>query len=161
MKIIRIGTNTLGFLAVSLLLPGCNEELKARIDALNADKAALMLEVNTLRRGETEWRAALTACQTEKSAVEKIALALPVSVRFRDALMGHGLVAILETTEKAPLTVAVTWESAATGRKLETQVNISAQGRAELGHREGFAIEPGDALSLFRKGFNPLEVKAP
>jgi hypothetical protein len=154
-----------------LLLPACNEEFKARIDTLNSEKAALQAELTQVRAANAalvqqideirfaNLRFSEAKAQAEAGKPRGVGTdALPVSVRFRDAMMGHGRVLMLNTTMKAPLTVLMVWENAATGARREKMVNLDGSTTTEFGHAEGFPLERGDTLTLSNKSFDVLRI---
>lgn len=152
------------------LVAGCNEDLKGRIADLEADKAALQAELMQLRSANATLNQQLQEMQLARinlSAAKKDlppgldGEALPVTVKFRRALMGHGLVIVLNTSMKAPLTLMLEWENKATGVRRETVINLDGRTDAERGHAEGFPLEPGDTITLSNKSFKPEKITVP
>ena len=154
-----------------LLLSACNEEFKARIDSLNSEKEALKAELTQVRAANAalsqqideirfaNLRFSEAKAQAEASKPRGVGTdALPISVRFRDAMMGHGRVLMLNTTMKAPLTVLMVWENTATGARHQTMVNLDGTNTSEIGHAEGFPLERGDTLTLSNKAFDVLKI---
>lgn len=81
----------------------------------------------------------------------------PANISFRKALLGQGDVLILEnpTSQSIPFRLDVYSISRDTGKTLKGIV--SARGKAEIGHLEGWAFLRGDKLLFESPGFRPYE----
>ncbi len=86
---------------------------------------------------------------------------LPITLGFREALLGSGLVAVVETVEKKPLTVLVSLESAALGTKKSKEVRLRHDGINELSYSDGMTIELGDKLTFENSSYSAVEFTAP
>lgn len=131
------------------LMYGCNDDLKTRINTLSEENHRLKIE-NTRLSNEY--------LKLKRIADARGVLKPPITVSFRSALMGHGLVAMLNTRTKNSITVLVSWKSHATGVKRSTQIHLDGANKVELGHLEGFPIEPGDTLSIENTEYEPLSI---
>lgn len=86
---------------------------------------------------------------------------LPITLGFRKALLGSGLVAVVETVEKKPLTILVTLDSAALGTKKSKEMRLNPTGINELSYSDGLTIEPGDTLTFENSNFTAVSFKVP
>jgi len=96
----------------------------------------------------------LSACTPEKVLPD-----LPVSVSFRNAMMGPGKVAVFNTTIKSPISVLVTVQSAALGTSKQFELHLDPTRPSELGHLEGVVIESGDVVTVVNKNYLPVSIR--
>jgi hypothetical protein len=147
-----------GFIIIaSIPLSGCNDDLKTRVEQLTKDNDRL--KVNNINLYNE-----LTAANNQLAKLRQIietraVLKPPITVHYRNALMGHGLVAIINTHTKDPITILVTWRSGATDAVKRTQIHLDGKNEVELGHLEGFPLEQGDTLTIHNNEYEPVTVK--
>lgn len=80
---------------------------------------------------------------------------LPVTVSFRQAMMGPGNVAIFSTTIKSPVSILVTLHSSALGTTKQFELHLESSHSTELGHIEGAVIENGDTITIENQNYSP------
>lgn len=86
---------------------------------------------------------------------------LPVSVGFREALLGSGLVAIIENHSGKPLEVAAEFSSDKTGDRKRVSLVIPANGQVNYGHTEGWAFASGQKIKLTNSDYREATYSAP
>lgn len=92
----------------------------------------------------------------ESERIKSIKPDMPVSISFRSAMMGPGLVAIISTTIKKPLPVIATFSNPSLGRTKKMELHLSANSSTEIGHAEGVILESGDTITIENKNFSPV-----
>ena len=101
----------------------------------------------------------VAALQTENAQL-KAQLAkkpeLPVTMSLRKAFMGPGLVAIFNTTVKAPVSALAIIHSAALGTTKQFELHLNPNGATELGHLQGAVIENGDTITLSNNNYSDV-----
>jgi outer membrane murein-binding lipoprotein Lpp len=166
MNKIKLAATIIAFIT----LTGCNQDLKDRISKLESEKSSLEAELQTLHSKNNELQQQIITLLAEQlpthnsnynQQTSHAGSPIPATINFRKALMGHGLVAILNTNIKEPLTLMLEWENRATGARKERVINLDGQHNVELGHAEGFPIEPGDLIYLSNKSFNTSKITVP
>lgn len=80
---------------------------------------------------------------------------LPVTVLFRQAMMGPGNVAVFSTTIKSPVSILVTLHSSALGTTKRFELHLESSHATELGHLEGAVIENGDTITIENQNYSP------
>jgi hypothetical protein len=86
---------------------------------------------------------------------------LPVTVTFRHAFLGSGLVAAFKNNSAETLEMAAEFSSSATGQQREAHLVIQAGGAQEFGDHEGWAFSSGHHVKLSNAQFRPLELIVP
>lgn len=86
---------------------------------------------------------------------------LPISVSFRQALLGSGLVATFKNNSSQTLEVAAVFSSPSTGQQKQTNLVIPSNGVQEIGHAEGWAFAAGNHVTLTNNEFRPIEYVVP
>jgi hypothetical protein len=139
--------------------------MKARLDALLADNAALKAEnarLQTENASAQDTFNKLLACKAQLNASRPAAHKartvpadnLPLDFSWRPSVIGNGLVLRLKP-HSSSLVVNVTWRG-------KSQEFLVSSGRlTEIGHLEGFAFAPGDDVTLEVDGYKPRYISAP
>jgi hypothetical protein len=78
---------------------------------------------------------------------------LPVSLRVREAILGHGEVVRVQNFADFDLAVQARIVDAASHRVRNLTWNIDRGRSAEFGHLEGYTFEPGDQITLAHDRF--------
>lgn len=99
----------------------------------------------------------LSACAPESEVDTKPEL--PITVSFREAMMGPGNVAIFNTTIKSPVPILVTLHSSAFGTDKRFELHLEPSHSTELGHMEGAVIENGDTITIENQNYAPHSFK--
>lgn len=86
---------------------------------------------------------------------------LPVSLGFRPALLGSGLVGVFKNTSSSSLEVAAIFSSPATGSRQEANLVIPPNGVKEIGHAEGWPFAPGQHIKLTNNRYRTAEYEVP
>jgi hypothetical protein len=159
-------TKILGFLMVFSLLSGCNDNLKARIDALNAENAALKIEASRLQAenasAQDTYNKLLARNARLKEPAAPVSLTvpaekMPLSVAWRNGFL-IGKVLVLRA-ESAPFAVTVRHRQA--GQFKEKRFIVDNEKTLEVGSAEGFPFASGDELILEADGYKPHYLAAP
>lgn len=86
---------------------------------------------------------------------------LPVSVSFRPALLGSGLVATFKNNSSQTLEVAAVFSSPSTGQQKQTNLVIPPSGVQEIGYAEGWPFAAGNHVTLTNNEFRSSEYIVP
>jgi hypothetical protein len=78
---------------------------------------------------------------------------MPVTVGFRNALLGPGMVLQIKNTSDRSIPVRVTVVNPSIKVGKTFRLDISARNTGEIGHLEGWALSHGDTLSIYNDGF--------
>jgi|SRR5277367_2098203 len=78
---------------------------------------------------------------------------LPITVGFRKAILGHGEVAVLHNLSGSGLALKARIVDAATHQERDVTIDVDTGRPTEFGHAQGYAFEPGDALTLSHDGY--------
>ena len=81
---------------------------------------------------------------------------LPVSVGFRQALMGPGLVAMFRNNSAVLLEVKATIQSSDINSTKTYQLVLPPNGVQEIGWLEGWSFVPGQRIDLMNNRFRPV-----
>lgn len=130
-------------------------ELEKRLAAAQGQLQQAELKVNTTAEQLASANNQLSSAVLQLSRKPD----LPVSVSFRPAALGPGLVARFTTTVKQDVPVQVTVRSKAFGTSKQFRLHLQSAGLVELGHAEGAPLEPGDELLLENQAFSPATVR--
>lgn len=134
---------------VALLIAGWGHSESQRADALQTALDSAIAEANTRIN---EANAALQQASKRD---------LPVSVSFRSALLGSGLVAAFKNNSSRTLEVAAVFNSPGTGQQKQTNLVIPPNGVQEIGYAEGWAFAAGNHVTLTNSEFRPIEYVVP
>ena len=133
--------------------------LQAETAKIQAKAAASQIEADKVK-AEAETAKSenqnLEAVNTQLQAKVDEKPALPVTVSFRKALIGHSNVAIFNTTIKQQVPILVLLQSAALGTTRQFEVHLDSTRATELGHLEGAVIENGDTITIQNKIYSPI-----
>jgi hypothetical protein len=86
---------------------------------------------------------------------------LPIGVGFRKAILGHGEVAVLRNLSGAGLAVKARIVDAATHQEHNFTIDIDPGRPTEFGYAQGYAFEPGDAVTLSHDGYKTVYWQVP
>lgn len=81
---------------------------------------------------------------------------LPIGVGFRKAILGHGEVAVLRNLSSTGLAVKARIVDAATHQEHNFTIEVGPGRPVEFGYEQGYAFEPGDAVTLSRDGYKTV-----
>lgn len=164
-------------LSAFLFLLGCAP--KADLDAANQKASDLQSQLAVAQAEIAKLQAQIVAAQSEtektkaQAALEAQSLEakaaqlqakvnekpeIPVSMSFRKALTGPGLVAVFTTTVKSAVPVLVTHKSSALGTTKQFELHLDPKLSKELGHLEGATISSGDSITIENQNFSPKTV---
>jgi septal ring factor EnvC (AmiA/AmiB activator) len=86
---------------------------------------------------------------------------MPVSVGFRDALLGSGRVLIMHNKTGKPLSLIVTAMDATSKKTKTFRIVVDGGLSRELGYAEGWAFASGDSVELACAGYDPIVKSVP
>ena len=86
---------------------------------------------------------------------------LPVGVRYRQAMLGHGLVAAFRNTSTQQLLFVVEVKNPTINGSKTFQLNIAPGMVQEVGYAEGWAFSSGDIISVANAAYEPLKATVP
>lgn len=86
---------------------------------------------------------------------------LPVGVRYRQAMLGHGLVATFRNTSTQQLLFVVEVKNPTLDSSKTFQLNIAPGMVQEIGYAEGWAFSSGDLISIANAAYEPLKATVP
>lgn len=87
--------------------------------------------------------------------------AMPVSIRYREALFSNSLVLSVENLEARPLSLQLTIENQNRAEPGRWLVNVPARGTREYGHMEGLDLRRGDEIVLRHADYATMRVRIP
>jgi hypothetical protein len=100
----------------------------------------------------------LAAKKTELASALR---SLPVAVNFHVGEPGTGLVAHFENQSTAPMNLAVEPRRPRTGEYGRIELEIPANGSAEVSEKQGWAFRSGDTLTVTSGDFRPVSLAVP
>jgi len=86
---------------------------------------------------------------------------LPLSVGFRPALFGTGLVMELRNNSGSQLEVAAAFTSEATGLTQQRNIVLAPNLVLQLGSAQGWAFVPGQRITFRNMNYRPAEIVVP
>jgi len=149
-------------------------KLKAEIDNISGQLLTVTSERNTARTELEQTKAVLEQARMRIAQMEPLAVQarqMAIHVGFRKAILGSGLVLVLQNKTIKPIALNVTVTDA-TGQKAKQfrivtnggtaiGANFQASSPAEIGHQEGWAFTPGDKVEVVCPGFDPIKITVP
>lgn len=81
---------------------------------------------------------------------------LPIGVGFRQAILGHGEIAVLRNLSATGLAVRAHIVDAATHREHDFTIEVDPGRPTEFGYVQGYAFESGDAVTLSHDGYKTV-----
>jgi hypothetical protein len=81
---------------------------------------------------------------------------LPIGVGFRKAILGHGEIAVLRNLSDTGLAVKARVIDAATHQEHNFTIAVDPGRPTEFGYVQGYAFEPGDAVTLSHDGYKTV-----
>lgn len=86
---------------------------------------------------------------------------MPLEVKYREALLGSGLVASFKNTANRFLAVGVSLNNPSMHQQKSFRVDLAPGEVKEIGHMEGWAFSSGDTIAISHEEYRELEVKIP
>jgi hypothetical protein len=86
---------------------------------------------------------------------------LPIGVGFRKAILGHGEIAVLRNLSATGLAVKARIVDAATHQEHNFTIDVGPGRPTEFGYVQGYAFEPGDAVTLSHDGYKTVYWEVP
>jgi hypothetical protein len=86
---------------------------------------------------------------------------LPIGVGFRKAILGHGEIAVLRNLGATGLAVRARIVDAATHQEHNFTIDVGPGRPTEFGYVQGYAFEPGDAVTLSHDGYRTVYWEVP
>lgn len=106
---------------------------------------------------QLQQQAAQSAVQLQQEAKPD----LPVTISFRRALLGSGMVATFKNVGASPLEVAAIFVSQATGQQQRRNLVLPPNIIQEIGPAQGWPFAPGQRVLLSNANFRPKEAVVP
>ena len=157
------------FLLLATALSGCakqsdldaaNAKLATASSSLEAANANLAAANKTIDELKTEV-AALQAQADQQGARLAVKPRLPISWIIRKALLGPGLVIVMNAAVKEPLQVLATIKNPTLNITKEVELHLNATGPTMLGHAQGADIDSHDVVTLSNANYSPIEFTVP
>jgi ribosomal protein L10 len=86
---------------------------------------------------------------------------MPVSVSFRNALVGKSLVAQIHNNSNATMKIVVEVSSPTTGETKKAEFVIGGKEMKEFGWAEGWQFVSGESIRIHNADYADLKVKVP
>jgi hypothetical protein len=78
---------------------------------------------------------------------------IPVDVKFRQALLGPGMVLQVHNTSDRPIVALVNLSNPTTQQRKSFRVDVAGNGTSEIGHQEGWTLAVGDNVEVFNDAY--------
>ena len=124
------------------------ESMQAQLNSITESKSLLEAENKQLLEKIAELSKASNKLKHENDEIKNAKPPLPVSISYRKAMFGAGLVAMLSTTTKQPIAITAKFENPSIGTNKTFELHLDANSATEIGHAEGFTLEIGDTITL-------------
>lgn len=86
---------------------------------------------------------------------------LPVEVKYRQALLGPGLVLNVKNTSSRNLTIVATLRNPTLETQRDYRLQVAPHSESEVGHAEGWVLASGDQLVLSNAEYRSWEGSIP
>jgi hypothetical protein len=86
---------------------------------------------------------------------------IPVKVGYRKAVLGPGLVLLMENKSERHLAVLLTVANPTTKQQKSFRVDVSPKQTAEVGHLEGWTFASGDSLKIAHTDYRTWQGSLP
>ena len=86
---------------------------------------------------------------------------LPIEVKFRNAILGSGMVLQVQNTSSKPLMILVTLSNPTTQQKKVSRLDILPNSAGEIGHMEGWILASGDQIEVSNANFKTWKGSIP
>ena len=86
---------------------------------------------------------------------------IPIEVSYREALLGPGLVCIVENTSDRHLSVLATFMNPSLNQEKNFRLDVPPKGVTEVGHLEGWILASGDTIVLSHNDYKSWNGKIP
>jgi anti-sigma-K factor RskA len=120
-----------------------------KVAELSAAKAELSAEKNSI------------IAEANAKIAELSKRDLPITVSFRSALLGSGLVGVFKNHSSSSLEVAAVMSSPTTNQEKRANLVIPANGSQEIGHAEGWPFAAGHRIKLSNGNYRDIEYTVP
>lgn len=87
--------------------------------------------------------------------------ALPIEVKFRNALLGPGMVLQVQNKSDKPLMAVVSLSNPTTQQEKSFRLDISPNGDKEVGHVEGWVLASGDKIKVSNASYQTWQGSIP
>lgn len=125
-----------------------------------ADVQAQMLEIAQQRVATLEKQMTVLQQQLAKTTAKLNDLAqknLPISVVFRPARSGNGLMTYFKNNSASPIEISVVLTNPATNRRREANLTIQGNSVQEIGELQGWIFAPGQRVQVTNAQFGTVE----
>jgi hypothetical protein len=122
-----------------------------------------ILHVSGLTYGENDARCCPSIKTEANYTVENgdVLTVLPISISYREALLGNGKVLTLINKSQQPFTTKAMFYSPSSGAGKTFTIQLAAGETQEFGHLEGWAFESGDEIQLTAEGYGEVKMVMP
>ncbi len=86
---------------------------------------------------------------------------MPILIKYREALMGAGLVGSFQNTSNRHLSVLVALENPSMNQAKNFRLDLAPGEVKEIGHLEGWVFSSGDKISITHHEYQPENVSIP
>lgn len=86
---------------------------------------------------------------------------LPIEVKFRNALLGPGMVLQVQNKSAKPLMVAISLKNPTTQQEKSFRLDISPNSDKEIGHVEGWVLASGDTIKVSNANYQTWQGSIP
>jgi len=87
--------------------------------------------------------------------------ALPIEVKFRNALLGPGMVLQVQNKSGKPLMIVVSLKNPTTQQEKSFRLDISPNDNKEVGHVEGWVLASGDTIKVSNANYQTWQGSIP
>lgn len=145
----------------------CRKEVSEKATACPACGAPIATETATPTSGHTGKRKTTPAAwagliivlglvlwySQSRNFKEQSLPPIPIEVRFREALVGPGMVLRVKNKVDRDLVALVKLRNPTTQEEKSFRLDIAGSGYSEIGHVEGWVLAHGDEISIFNSSF--------
>jgi len=86
---------------------------------------------------------------------------LPVTVEFRQSLLGEGVVAVVKNDTSTQMKVLITGSNRTTKQRKTWAVLLRPHGCKEIGWVQGWAFVQGETIIIEHEGYSPKQIVVP
>lgn len=135
------------------------DDAQASLSKAEAQIITLNSQVANLQTRIAQISNANSALEQKVTAESK--LDLPISVSFRKAVLGPGLVASFRNNSGRAIEVAVRLVSQNTGQQRQAQLVLAPGQTQEIGYAQGWQFTAGQRIGMENENFRPMVVPVP
>lgn len=141
-------------------------QLQARTSQLQTQVSDLQSQLAATKGQDAQLQNQLSQSEDQTSQLQgKVAQEskpdLPITVSYRRAVLGGGLVALIRNNSRQPLEVSAMFGNPDTGSGTRRDIVLAAQQIMQLGHIQGWTFAPGQRVLLYNAKYRPYQGVVP